>query len=193
MASVEGEEHEKQTSPEKIKVSLPPVWKKASWTSRSRKGCMKGKGGPDNANCLYRGVRQRTWGKWVAEIREPNRGARLWLGTFKTSVEAAVAYDGAALKLYGMSAKLNLPEMDVISQVQQPPVPPVVVEEEKRSVNDDVWSSFSEEWPEMMTGGGLYWKEDVGMSAVGEINKDDKNTTGNDQFVDLDLQIPWEF
>lgn len=77
---------------------------------RSRKRRMKGKGGPENADCTFIGVRQRTWGKWVAEIREPNRGARLWLGTFNTSTEAAVAYDDAARKLYGSRAKLNLPD-----------------------------------------------------------------------------------
>lgn len=76
----------------------------------SRKGCMRGKGGPENASCTYKGVRQRTWGKWVAEIREPNRGARLWLGTFDTSREAALAYDSAARKLYGPEAHLNIPE-----------------------------------------------------------------------------------
>lgn len=69
---------------------------------------MKGKGGPENQACTYRGVRQRTWGKWVAEIREPNRGARLWLGTFSSSLEAAQAYDNAARSLYGDCARLNL-------------------------------------------------------------------------------------
>ncbi|KAL9230229.1 hypothetical protein vseg_005609 [Gypsophila vaccaria] len=74
----------------------------------SKKGCMKGKGGPDNSSCSFRGVRQRTWGKWVAEIREPNKGPRLWLGTFPTAVEAALAYDEAARAMYGPSARLNL-------------------------------------------------------------------------------------
>ncbi|XVE94629.1 hypothetical protein REPUB_Repub02eG0025300 [Reevesia pubescens] len=86
----------------------------------SRKGCMRGKGGPENALCTYKGVRQRTWGKWVAEIREPNRGARLWLGTFDTAHEAAMAYDAAARKLYGSDAKVNLPEL----RVNNPQYPP---------------------------------------------------------------------
>ncbi|KAJ3688296.1 hypothetical protein LUZ61_017460 [Rhynchospora tenuis] len=75
----------------------------------SKKGCMQGKGGPENSRCKFRGVRQRVWGKWVAEIREP-KGGRLWLGSFPSAVQAAQAYDEAARAMYGPVARLNFPD-----------------------------------------------------------------------------------
>ncbi|KAI3719302.1 hypothetical protein L6452_20198 [Arctium lappa] len=67
---------------------------------------------PSLPGMKYRGVRQRPWGKFTAEMRNPEKkGSRLWLGTYQTPEEAAMAYDRAAFKHRGSQALLNFPHL----------------------------------------------------------------------------------
>lgn len=104
-------------SEQKIRSSPEPT-KFLKTTSSSESSSSAGS---SNKKMKFKGVRMRSWGSWVSEIRAPNQKARIWLGSYSTAEAAARAYDAALICIKGPVAanpSLNFP-LSSYSQFQQ--------------------------------------------------------------------------
>lgn len=86
----------------------------------------------------FRGIRMRKWGKWVAEIREPNKRSRIWLGSYSTPIATARAYKAAVFYLRWPSARLNFPDLILQEDDELRGISPASIRKKAIEVGDKV-------------------------------------------------------
>ncbi len=81
--------------------------------TRSQNNCNRPK--RKNTTSRFIGVHfSKNANKWAGQIK--HQGKKLWLGYFDSEIEAARAYDRAAIKYHGEFARLNFPREDYIKE-----------------------------------------------------------------------------